>query len=156
MSLVSYEQALSRLAAYCSRSEKCLQDVKNKLDKWGVSSEDKLLIIQDLRRNKFLNEERYAFAFVRDKSRINGWGRVRITLELKRKNIPTEIIVQALNEISLEEVTNQLIALLERKQKSIKAQNEFEARRKLMRFAAGRGFSLEDIERVMKKIKKQE
>jgi Uncharacterized protein conserved in bacteria len=156
MSLVSYEQALSRLAAYCSRSEKCLQDVKNKLDKWGVSSEDKLLIIQDLRRNKFLNEERYAFAFVRDKSRINGWGRVRITLELKRKNIPTEIIVQALNEISLEEVANQLIALLERKQKSIKAQNEFEARRKLMRFAAGRGFSLEDIERVMKKIKKQE
>ena len=156
MKSISYEQALSRLAAYCSRSEKCLQDVRKRLDQWDLPSQDKLRIIQTLQKNNFLNEERYAFAFVRDKSRFNEWGKLRIALELNRKNISPEIIKQALNQINPEESITQLITLLKRKQKTIKAHTDFEARQKLMRFAAGRGFPLEYIEKAIMKIREQE
>ena len=153
MKTISNKQALSRLAAYCSRSERCLQDILKKLDQWEVSLQDQSQIIRFLEKENFLDETRYASAFVRDKFRFNGWGVRRIQLEMKKKNIPSEIIEKALGEISAEENITSLIDLLKKKQKSVKAKNEFEAKQKLMRFAAGRGFLLDDIEKAMNRIK---
>lgn len=149
MKNLTYEQALHRLAAYCSRAERCLQDIRKKLDSWELPSEEQSRVIQHLQKEKFLNEERYANAFVRDKSRFNGWGIHKIRMELRRKNVPDEIIGNALSEINPEETLQRLAELLKSKSRSIKANSEWEAKQKLIRFAAGRGFSLEDIEKAL-------
>ncbi|MDL2322945.1 RecX family transcriptional regulator [Bacteroidales bacterium OttesenSCG-928-A17] len=149
MKKLTYEQALHRMAAYCSRAERCLQDVRKKLDIWEFSSQEQSHIIQHLQKEKFLDEMRYANAFVRDKSRFNAWGIHKIRMELRRKNVPDEIIGSALAEINPEETLQRLAELLKKKSRSIKANSEWEAKQKLIRFAAGRGFSLEDIEKAM-------
>ena len=153
MKKLSYEQALSRLAAYCSRSERCLWDIRRKLGQWELPASDQARIIQVLQKEKFLDEERYAFAFVRDKTRFNGWGIQRVRFELKRKSISSEIIEKALTEICQEETLDRLIALLKKKQASIKSRSEFETRQKLIRFAAGRGFLLGDIAKALGNLK---
>ncbi|MDR1371375.1 MAG: RecX family transcriptional regulator [Dysgonamonadaceae bacterium] len=149
MSIKSSGEALHLLAAYCSRAERCISDVKKKLIQWEVSDTDQNDILKRLQEEKFLEETRFCRAFVNDKSKYNKWGVYKIRFELKKKHIPENIIREALGNIIPDENDERLLQLLQTKQKSVKGNDEFEIRQKLMRFAAGRGFSPEEIEKVM-------
>jgi len=146
---MTYEQALHRLAAYCSRAERCVWDIRQKMDAWEISGEQQNQIIQRLRKEKFLDEERYCRAFVNDKTKYNGWGIYKIRFELKKKHISESMIRDALKNLDTEENRERLRLLIEQKKKSVKGKNEWEIRQKLLRFAAGRGFSQEEIEAVL-------
>jgi regulatory protein len=73
MNKLTYEQALHRSAAYCSRSERCAWDIRRKMDAWEIPSGQQNQIIQQLRKEKFIDEERYCKAFVNDKAKYNRW-----------------------------------------------------------------------------------
>ena len=152
MNKLNYEQALHRLAAYCSRAERCIWDVRRKMDEWEIPSGQQNQIIQKLQKEKFLDEERYCKAFVNDKTRYNRWGIYKIRYELKRKQISESLIGEALKIVGPEENREQLRLLIEQKKKSVKGKNEWEIRQKLLRFAASRGFSHEDIESLLTDI----
>ena len=152
MNKLSYEQALQRLASYCSRVERCVFDVRRKMEEWEISSEQQNQIILKLQKEKFLDEERYCKAFVHDKTHHNRWGIYKIKFELKRKQIPESLIREALKNLDPEDNLKRLKSLIEQKMKSVTGKNEWEIRQKLMRFAASRGFSLEDIEIILGNI----
>jgi regulatory protein len=149
MNPISYEQALHRLAAYCSRGERCMDDVRRKMDAWEMPREQQDKVIQSLQKEKFLDEARYCRAFVNDKSKFSRWGIYKIKYALKKKRLPDVLINEALQEIDPESNREQLHLLLEQKRKSVKGKNEFEIRQKLFRFAASRGFSQEEIEKAL-------
>lgn len=150
MKQLTYNEALYRLAAYCSHAERCVSDIRKKMDTWAIDKEDQKKILNHLRKEKFLDEERYCRAFVRDKTRFGKWGIYKIRFELKKKQISDELIDEALKEIDSDENRDMLIQLLNQKKKSIKGKNDFEITQKLMRFAAGRGFSQEEILQALK------
>lgn len=152
MNNLSYEQALHRLASYCSRTERCVWDIRRKMDEWEIPSGQQNQIIQQLRKEKFIDEERYCKAFVNDKAKYNRWGINRIRFELKKKQIPESLIREALKNLDPEENRDRLRLLIEQKRKTVKGKNEWEIRQKLMRFAANRGFSQEDIEIILESI----
>ena len=149
MNNLSYEQALHRLATYCSRAERCISDVRRKMDDWEIPADQQNQIIRQLQKEKFLDEERYCKAFVNDKSRYNRWGIYKIRYELRKKQLPETLIREALKNLNPEENLERLRLLIEQKKKSVKGKNDFEIRQKLLRFAASRGFSQEEIEKVM-------
>ncbi|MCL1933598.1 MAG: recombination regulator RecX [Candidatus Azobacteroides sp.] len=149
MNKLSYEQALRRLAAYCSRAERCEWDIRRKTDAWEISSEQQTMIIQQLQKEQFLDEERYCKAFVNDKAKYNRWGINKIRFELKKRQIPESLIREALKNLDPEENRERLRVLIERKKKSVKGKNDWDIRQKLLRFATGRGFSQGDIESVL-------
>jgi len=148
--MINFEQALNRLANYCSRAERCVQDVRRKLDAWEITKADQEKIIQRLQQEKFLDERRYCKAFVNDKTKYSHWGVFKIKYALKKKQIPEELIRGSLENINPEESREQLRQLIEQKRKSVKGKNEWEIRQKLIRFAVGRGFSLEEVENIYK------
>jgi len=152
MNKLSYEQALHRLAAYCSRAERCIFDVRKKMYEWEIPSEQQNQIIKKLQKEKFLDEERYCKAFVNDKTKYNRWGIYKIRFELKRKQIPENMINDALKNLDPEENQERIKSLIEQKIKSVKGKNEWEIRQKLLRFAASRGFAQEDIEKILEEI----
>jgi regulatory protein len=152
MKQMTYEQTLNHLAAYCSRGEKCIWDIRRKMDAWEISIVEQNKIIHYLQQEKFLDESRYCRAFVNDKSQYNRWGAYKIEQELKKKQLPETLIREALGNINSEEHREQLHQLLQNKKKTIKGKTEFEIKQKLMRFAAGRGFLLDDIEKAIDKI----
>ena len=90
------EEVLYKLAAYCSSAERCVQDVEKKLQKADLSQEDNQQILHRLQQEKFVDDRRYAFAFVNDKIRFNQWGRIKIAYELKKKAISSAYIDEAL------------------------------------------------------------
>jgi len=149
MNKLTYEQALHRLAAYCSRAERCIWDVRQRMDAWEIPADQQEPIIQHLQKEKFLDEERYCKAFVNDKTKYNRWGINKIRFELKKKQIPESLISGELKNLLPEENRERLRLLIEQKRKSVKGKNEWEIRQKLLRFAASRGFSSDDIESVI-------
>ena len=149
MKPITYEQALHRMAAYCSRAERCTHDIRQKLIRWELPTDQQNKIVQRLQQEKFLDESRFCHAFANDKSKYNQWGSYKIKYELKKRNIPEDLIKEALQAINPEESRKQLRQLLQNKIKTVKGKNDFEVRQKLIRFAASRGFSLEEIEKVL-------
>ena len=147
--MISFEQALNKLANYCSRAERCIYDVRRKLDAWEIAKKDQDKIIRQLQQEKFLDERRYCKAFVNDKSKYARWGAFKIKYALKKKQISADLIRESLENLDPAENDELLRRLLEQKRESVKGKNEWEIRQKLMQFAVGRGFSLEAVERVM-------
>ena len=147
------KKALSRAAAYCSRQERCVYDVKRKLEAWEVDPEKFGAIIETLVKEKFIDEERYSLFYARDKFRFNGWGRVKISYSLKQKGIPGDVIQKALSEIDETEYGQKLFELLKNKLKQIKDKNDrYKVKAAMIRFAQSRGFEPDRIYSVVEKL----
>lgn len=146
------KEAYSRATALCSKSEKCMSDIRKKLFDWHIDLEDHDAVIDDLVENKYIDEERFATYFVRDKFRFNGWGRVKIKHHLAQKRIPSYLIDQAMSEIETDVYMESLKHALEVKNRSIKSEDKYERHNKLMRFAAGRGFTPDEVNAVLDSV----
>jgi regulatory protein len=133
----------------CCKSEKCAFDLNQKLSEWGVNNVDAERIIQKLIAERFIDDRRYAEAYVRDKFRFNDWGRIKIGFMLRNKRIPSEIIHLAMEEINEEDYFLKLKELISAKLKTVKSSDKYETKAKLYRFAQSKGFESDIIEKVL-------
>lgn len=136
--------------AFCIQAERCIADVKSKLETWGADTATAESIIEHLLKEKYVDQTRFCAAFVRDKYRFNQWGRAKIGQALRLKKIPADLIAAGMEEIDEQEYLSILSNLIRQKGKSVKARSEYERNAKLIRFAVSRGFELEDIFRFLK------
>ena len=90
------DQVLDKMAKYCAYQERCVKDVKDKLKTFDFSEEEKIKILEYLLDNRFVNDERFAMAFVRGKVNQSGWGVNKIRFHLMQKGIAKELIDEAL------------------------------------------------------------
>jgi regulatory protein len=134
------DEAQKRLEHYCAYQERCHKEVSQKLYEMRMIPEARDKIIVHLLQHNFLNEERFARAFVRGKFRIKKWGKQRLQLELKRKDINKTIITIALKEIDSEDYYNTFNALAEKKLGTIKETNAQKKRKKLADYLFYRGW----------------
>ena len=125
---------------YCSLSEHCIQKVREKLIQWETPKEFIQPIIDRLVEEDYINEERFARAFVKDKFRFNHWGRIKITTHLRALSISSDIITKAMEEIGEDEYAEILDEIVKKKRRSIKNGTDYEIRAKLLRHALSRGF----------------
>lgn len=149
------QQALARLQNLCSRGEKCIADVRQKLITWQIDAEDSAEIIKVLVEDKYIDEERYATAFVRDKSRFSHWGALKIQAALKAKRIPDDIIKTALKELDELNYEDELQDILAKKAKTIKAADTNDLKTKLIRFGLSRGFEYNLVYKKAQEVIKQ-
>ncbi len=154
MKKLDEQEMLHRMAAYCSSAERCEQDVQRKLDASELDQAACSRIINRLKQEKFIDEARFARAFVNDKFRFNHWGKYKIRCELLRKGISSKQAEQALAVLEMEEYDQTLMDLLKGKMKSVKAKDERERYYKLLRFAVGRGFQPGEAGACLKRLLK--
>ena len=146
------EELLHKAASYCSISEHCVSEVEEKLNAWGVVSDDKNKIIKRLIAEDFINEKRYCAYFVKDKFRFNKWGKIKISYALKQKGVSNDLISIALGTIDEGEYEEMLAAILKTKLVGLKYEYEYEKQGKLFRFAQSRGFESNVIEKVLRNL----
>ena len=142
-------EAKQKIESYCAYQERCDQEVRKKLKSWFLYSEDVDILISDLIQNNFLNEERFASAFVSGKFRIKKWGKIKIKQHLKQKNISNYSINKALNEIDADDYMQTLQNLAAAKNKLITATNKWDRLGKLQRYLHGKGYEGEFINAVI-------
>ena len=143
------QEAYLQLAAICAQAEHCQQEMRDKMKRWELDENAQNRVIARLLKEHFIDEERYARAFVKDKIRYNKWGRRKVQQALWMKHIDNDIQQRVLDEIDEKEYLDVLRPLLKQKSKSIRAENDYERNQKLVRFALGRGFGFDIIRQCL-------
>ena len=134
------QEATRKLEHYCAYQERCHQEVRQKLKDMFMIPEAIDVIVVHLIEHNFLNEERFAKAYVRGKFRFKAWGRRRLTFELKKKDVSKVNINQGLAEISDEEYTEFFNDLTEKRVGLIKESNVYKKRKKFIDYFLYRGW----------------
>lgn len=146
---ISEQEAYLQLAALCAQAEHCQQEMRDKMKRWDVDETAQNRIIARLVKERYIDDERFSRAFVKDKIRYNKWGRRKVQQALWMKRIDDEIQQRVLDEIDEKEYLDVLRPLLKQKRKSIKANSDYELNQKLVRFALGRGFTFDLIRQCL-------
>lgn len=146
------EQVLDKMAKYCAYQERCVKDVRDKLKTFDIPEEEKTKILDYLLDNRFVNDERFVKSFVRGKVNQNGWGMNKIRFHLIQKNIDKELIDETLGQTNEEDYRQRLIDILKTKSKTIKADSDFEKKRKLAAYAMQKGFEGNLVWEVLKDL----
>ncbi len=142
---MTYEQALSRAARLCSGSEHCTAQIEEKLRQWEVDEADAARIIDYLVKEKYIDNARFSRAFVSDKFRYNHWGRLKIRQALRFLHIPDPDIREALEAIDEDEYAETLRKIIVQKARSLRDEDPYVRRAKLVRHAASRGFETDIV-----------
>lgn len=143
------KQAYQKLTDLCARSEHCQQEMTEKMRQWGVSKEEQAEVLDRLIAERYIDDARFARAFIYDKIRYNKWGRRKVEQALWMKHIDDHISKPILDDVNDEEYLSILRPLLKQKRKSIKADSEYELTMKLIKFAISRGFTMDIIKQCI-------
>ena len=149
---MSEEAALLRLASLCAKAEYCTYDIRRKLTSWELPDGASDRILKRLTDEKYVDDSRYAHAFVRSKCRFDKWGRIKISNVLRMKGLDENIIEEALTEIDPTASDDTLRQLLAAKVSKISFKNDYDRKAKLIRFALSRGFTMDAISRCLSDI----
>lgn len=146
------EQALASLMRLAARSEKSSGDALRLMRGWGVDPAAQQGVLGKLVAQGFIDDRRYAAAYVREKSRLNGWGTYKIRRMLSTKGIAKEVIDEALRGIDSGAATEKLGSMLRRKMASTRAENPYELKGKLLRYGLSLGYEYDDVIRTIDDI----
>ena len=149
---LNYRLALTKVMAWCSKSERCISEAKFKLKKFELSDNELDKAIDYLVLEKFLDDSRYVRFFVNDKLRFNKWGKVKLHYMLRQQQINDLIINKALEEIDRDLYLKILSDLLLSKKKSVKGASDYEVIGKLANFALSHGFESDLAYRIANEL----
>lgn len=152
MKQITEKEAMLRLSTLCAQAEHCTYEMVEKMRKWELTDEAQTRVLEYLTKHKFVDDERFARYFVIDKIRYNKWGRRKVEQALWAKHIDDDIKSKVLDEVCEDEYIKVLRPLLQSKRRSIKAANDYEQRMKLIRFAIGRGFTMDIVSKCIDNI----
>ena len=135
------EQALAALMRLCARAEKSQEDARRLMRGWGLAERDAEGVLAKLVRDCFIDDARYAGAFVREKLRLSGWGEYKIRTALQRKRIDRAALAEADRPAMGERLCRQL----ERKARTAKYSTQYELKTKLIRYGLSLGYDYETV-----------
>ena len=149
------KKVLERLQRQCVRMESCTSDLYRKaLKAMEGDAEAASRIVASLLEDRFVDDRRYAAAFAREKSSLQGWGPVKIRFMLRGKGIPDEIITGALHEVDAEKAASKLDKLAADKYRLL--QGDPQCRLKLLKALLSRGYAYDEVEASISRIMKQD
>lgn len=137
---ITEQEALQKLSALCARAEHSSGEMLEKMRRWQLSEDARERVLDRLIHEKFVDDERFARLFVREKIRFDRWGRRKIEQALYQKGVASDISRRVLDEVDDEAYVAELKKLIAAKRRSVQAESDYEMRAKLTKYALGRGF----------------
>lgn len=147
---MTYSEAKVKIESWCAYQERCQFEVNQKLLAFGLARVERDSLISDLISTSFIDEERFAEAFVSGKFRIKRWGKVKIKMHLKQKFISNYSIDKALKQIETKNYSDTAISLVEKKMKDLKEKySAYEKKAKIHQYLSSKGYEFEVIENAL-------
>ena len=148
--IVTPEQAYARITRICARKEYAPFDIRQKLLRLNLTDDVVELLLERLIKERYIDERRYTESYIREKLHFNKWGKRKIELHLAQKRISPDVVRDVFTQFSESQLSESLLSLLEKKRKSVTGRSEYERNGKLIRYALGRGFSMQESSRCLK------
>ena len=145
-------EAKAKIESFCAYQERCHQDVEKKLRSWNMDYEHSNILISDLISNRYLDEERFAEAYISGKVNIKRWGRKKIVQNLKFKQVSEYSINKGIKAIDQEVYWNNLMHLSRKKWAMIKESNPYKKKAKLLTFLNTKGYEMDLMNDAVKEI----
>ena len=139
------EQALNALMRLAARAERSSGDALRLMRNWGINAPEQRKILDRLIKMRFIDDGRYAEAFIRDKMRFSGWGAYKIRAALRAKGIAADIVDNALAQLDGQEMGSRLATALEKKIRTTKYTSVYELKTKLMRYGLSLGYDYDTV-----------
>ena len=153
MKIYDLHTAREKIQAYCAYQERCHMEVSMKLKSWGLIQEAIDQLIIELIEFNFLNEERYARSFARGKFRIKKWGKLKIRVALKKREVYFKCIDFAMLEIDDKTYLTTIKELLQKKNDILKETNLYKRKMKLINYLVNRGYEYDLIHDALVELK---
>jgi regulatory protein len=150
---IDSSMVLQKIQYFCSYQERCIRDTEKKLKDWAVQKKLIPVLISQLLKEGFINEERFAIVYAGGKFRVNKWGRQKIEFELRLKGLPDAMIRKGIEGIDEEEYLRVLNNILRKKHNELNPEKDLNIREKLITFANGKGYEMELILTALKELK---
>jgi len=143
----TYDKKTAQLKAadYCAYQERSQQEVRDKLYGYGLHYDEVEEVLTNLIVEGFINEERFAKAYVGGKFRMKGWGKRKILQGLKQHKVSEYCIKKGLQVIEPQPYYETLLKHAQKKYSSLKPQNEYMIKGKLTQHLVGKGFEMDLI-----------
>ena len=153
---MTVEDAVRWLSSLCARGEHSCGELRMKMLRWGMPEGDIESVLNVLMDRGFVDDVRFAHAYVHDKLAYYGWGRHKIDAGLSAKGIPHDIRKASLDELDDDDYLKVLSPLLERKRREY-ADAEHSGsldvlKQKLIHYALGRGFDYRIVEQCIDEL----
>ena len=148
-------EALQSLMRLCSRAEKSSGDALRLMQRWEVAVAERQGVLDKLIAQRFIDDKRYAEAYVREKSQLASWGTRKIAMQLRQKGVDKEIITEVLATLDNDDLHHRLKERLERKLRTTKAATEYELRGKLLRHALSAGYDYDITVEVIDELRRE-
>jgi len=146
------QESFDRIKRWCDQQERTHSETRKKLNSWGIYGDEAESILAELISLNYLNEERFARAYARGKSRIKSWGWIKIKAELKAKGVSDYSLNAAFQEIDRDEYLQQLFSLARKKNGLIRETKPFEKKQKLLKFLVAKGYSYDDANMALQEV----
>lgn len=147
--------ALRRLESLCARSEHSEGELRDKMRGWGLPDEAQDRMMATLIKTRYVDDRRFAEAFVHDKIVFNGWGRRKIEQALWAKHVDEAVYTPVLDAVDDALYLKALRPLVRQKYRSVKADSEYERVVKVTKYATGRGFDFEQVRHCLDEMVKE-
>jgi regulatory protein len=144
--------ALEKMKSWCAYQERSQNETRQKLFEYKLEEEQVEFIIAELITENFINEERFANAFVSGKFRIKHWGKIKIKMALKQHRISDGVITKALKNIDGDEYEKILIKVIEKKSNQTKTTDKRKKFYEILNYAISKGFESDLVSEQLKLI----
>jgi regulatory protein len=152
--VIDQEDILYRKAArYCGYQERTEKEVQGKLCAWGVEQKsEEERIIQALKADHFLNEERYVEVFIRGKFLGKQWGKRKLLAALAHKGVDQALIQKGIATIETTDYLHTLRHVADRKKKSLAGEPSIQKQKKLMNYLLQKGYEPELVYQTVQEL----
>ncbi len=134
------EEFMEKTRRFCSWRERCSKEVEEKLKALGANERQIVAIAGKLKKEGFLDNQRFAHAYARGKFENNRWGKIKIKAELLRRNISNDCIRKALDGIEEERYRQTLQALIKNKIDNLASTKKGQVRQKAAAYCIQKGY----------------
>ena len=142
---LTFDEIKLKMLNYCVYQDRCHYEVEQKMREFLLIPEAKEDILLYLIQEKYLDEERFVRSYIRGKFYIKHWGRNKIKLNLKQKQISDKLIDRCWDEIDESDYQKQILLFIEKQSDSITESNSFKKKNKIVKLLLSKGFEYDCI-----------
>ncbi|MDR6463034.1 regulatory protein RecX [Chryseobacterium sediminis] len=141
----TFEEIKQKLVNYCVYQDRCHAEVEQKMREFLLIDEAKEEIILYLLKENYLNEERFTRSYIRGKFYIKHWGKTKIKLNLKQKQISERLISSCFDEIDDSDYEKTIRKIFEGYYSKQTGLKEYQKKTKTIKYLMSKGFEYEKI-----------
>lgn len=145
-------KVLNKALKFLSIRPRSIKELQRKLEEKNYDSKLIKKTIDFLKKEKLLDDKKFTRDWISFRQKFHPLGKKKLFLELRKKDIPEDIIEKEISKISFKKEIEEAKELAQKRIKLYKDLDKYKKREKIVSFLKRRGYSWNIIKEIIEKI----